>query len=138
MTDIAFASATKLAGMIRRKTIGCLELLEHYLARVEKYNPKINAIVVTDFDAARKRARAADAALKKGKVWGPFHGLPMTMKESFRIAGLPTTWGVPEFKNKPVTRNAVAVERWLAAGAVIFGKSNVPVMLADGQSFNPV
>jgi amidase len=138
MSDIAFAPATKLAALIRRKKIGALELLDHYIARVEKYNPKINAIIVTDFDGARKRAKAADAALKRGKPWGPFHGVPMTVKESLNVAGLPTTWGVPAFKDKPRTQNAVVVDRWLNAGAVIFGKTNVPLMLADGQSFNPV
>jgi amidase len=138
MTDIAFAPATRLASLIRRKKIGCLELLEHYLARFEKYNPAVNAIVVTDIAGARKRARAADRALAKGQPWGPFHGVPMTIKESFNIAGLPTTWGIPGQEKTPAKRNAAAVERWLAAGAVIFGKTNVPIHLADGQSFNAV
>ena len=138
LNDIAFSSATKLARKVRQKKIGCLELLEHYLARVEKYNPAINAVVVTDLPAARKRARAADRALKNGEVWGPFHGLPMTVKESFQVVGLPTSWGVPMFKDNIAKRNALAVDRWLGAGAVIFGKTNIPVMLADGQSFNPV
>jgi amidase len=138
MTDIAFAPATRLASLIRRKKIGCLELLEHYLARLEKYNPAVNAIVVTDLPGARKRARAADRALAKGEPWGPFHGLPMTVKESFNIAGLPTTWGIPGQEKTLATRNAVAVERWLKAGAVIFGKTNVPIHLADGQSFNAI
>jgi len=138
VTDIAFSPATRLARLVRQKKIGCLELLEHYLSRVEKYNPALNAVVVTDFDRARKRARAADKALKNGEVWGPFHGIPMTVKESFQVAGLPTTWGVPAFKDVPRTKNALAVDRWLASGAVIFGKTNIPVMLADGQSYNPV
>jgi amidase len=135
MTDIAFAPATRLASLIRRKKIGCLELLDHYIARVEKYNPALNAIIATDFDGARKRARAADRARKPS---GPFHGVPMTVKESLNVVGYPTTWGVPAFKDKKRDYNAVVVERWLNAGAVIFGKTNVPVMLADGQSFNPV
>jgi amidase len=138
MTDIAFAPATRLASLIRRKKIGCLELLDHYLARVAKYDPRINAIVATDVDGARKRARAADRALKNGKPWGPFHGLPMTVKESLNVAGLPTTWGLPGLKDRAIAKNSVPVERWINAGAVIFGKTNVPVMLADGQSFNPV
>jgi amidase len=138
MTDIAFAPATRLASLIRRKKIGCLELLEHYLDRVEKYNPAINAIVATDFEGGRKRARAADRALKQGKSWGPFHGVPMTVKESLNVAGVPTTWGLPVMKDRAINKNAVVVERWLNSGAVIFGKTNVPVMLADGQSFNPV
>jgi amidase len=138
MTDIAFAPATRLASLIRRKKIGCLELLEHYVARLEKYNPAVNAVVVTDLPGARKRARAADRALAKGEPWGPFHGVPMTMKESFNIAGLPTTWGIPGQEKIVAARNAVAVDRWLKAGAVIFGKTNVPIHLADGQSFNAV
>ena len=138
MSDIAFLPATKLARLVRQKKIGCLELLDHYLARVEKFNPAINAIIATDLPGARKRARAADRALKNGDVWGPFHGLPMTVKESFQVAGLPTTWGVPSFKGNIAKKNALAVDRWLASGAVIFGKTNVPVMLADGQSYNPV
>jgi amidase len=138
LSDIAFSPATKLARMVRQKKIGCLELLEHYLSRVEKYNPAINAVVVTDVPGARKRARAADRALKNGDIWGPFHGVPMTVKESFQVTGLPTTWGVPTFKDNIATKNALAVDRWLNAGAVIFGKTNLPVMLADGQSYNPV
>jgi amidase len=138
MTDIAFAPARKLAAMIRRRKIGCAELLDHYLARVDKYNPALNAIIASDIPAARKRARAADRALSKGNVWGPFHGLPMTVKEAFDVAGLPTTWGVPEFKNSIPTQNAFAVDRWQNAGAIIFGKTNVPTWIADSQSFNPI
>jgi amidase len=138
MTDIAFAPATRLAALIRNRKIGCLELLEHYLARLEKYNPAVNAIVVTDIPGARKRARAADRAFARGELWGPFHGVPMTVKESFNIVGLPTTWGIPGQEKSPAKHNAAAVERWLKAGAIIFGKSNVPIYLADGQSFNAV
>jgi len=68
--DVAFESAKSLASLIRRRKIGCLELLDLYIARMEKHNPRINAIVTTDLDAARKRARAADAALRKGQPWG--------------------------------------------------------------------
>src|SRR5262245_13699235 len=98
MTDIAFSSAKKLAGLLRRRKIGCLELLEHYLARVERFNPALNAIIATDLAGARKRARAADRALAKDDVWGPLHGVPMTIKESYDVAGLPTTWGLTELK----------------------------------------
>ena len=138
MTDVAFLPAKRLAGMIRRGKIGCLELLDHYLARVEKYNPGLNAIVVTDIAKARKRAKAADKALAKGEVWGPLHGVPMTVKDSFNVKGLPTTWGVPAFKDNIARSNALAVDRWLSAGAVIFGKTNVPIRLADAQSFNDI
>src|SRR5882672_10745917 len=138
MLDAPFRSAKQLAAEIRKKKIGCLELLDLYLARVEKYDGKLNAIVVRDFDNARKRARAADRALAKRQAWGPLHGVPMTIKESYDVTGLPTTWGVPAYKDRIATRNAVAVDRLLGAGAVLFGKTNVPLYLADWQSFNAI
>jgi amidase len=138
MVDLPFRSGKELAALIRKKKVGCLELLETYLARVEKYNPPLNAIIVTDFEAARKRARAADRALAKGTVWGPLHGVPMTIKESYDVVGMPTTWGVPELKDNYPKRNALAVDRLLQAGVVLFGKTNVPLYLADWQSFNAI
>src|SRR5260370_30755055 len=95
MEERAFASATRLAGEIRDRRIGCLELLDFFLARAEQYNPAINAIVAWQIEQARERARAADAALARDEVWGPLHGVPMTVKESFNVAGLPSTWGNP-------------------------------------------
>jgi amidase len=134
----SFRSAKALVARIRKGKITSQRLLELYVARMEKYNPRINAIVATDLDGARKRARAADRALAKGEVWGPLHGLPMTIKESFDVVGMPTTWGLPELKDNFPKRNALAVDRLLNAGAVLFGKTNVPAMLADWQTFNDV
>jgi amidase len=136
--DIAFWPAKRLAGHLRRRKIGCLELLDHYLARVARHNPKLNAIIATDLDGARKRARAADRALAKGDIWGPLHGVPMTIKESYDVVGLPTTWGVPELKHNIAAKNALAVDRMLATGVVLYGKTNVPLMLADWQSYNAI
>jgi len=136
--DLPFRTAKQLAAAIRSKKIGCLELLELYLKRVEAHNPKLNAIIATDLDGARKRARAADAALKRGKPWGPLHGVPMTIKESYDVAGLPTTWGDPNFKDNVAKADSLAVERLKAAGVVLFGKTNVPLMLADWQTFNAI
>jgi len=138
MLDIPFRSAKQLAADIRKKKIGCLELLDLYLARIEKYDGALNAVVVRDFDRARTRARAADRALSKRDVWGPLHGVPMTIKESYDVAGLPTTWGVPASRNTIAAKNAVAVDRLLGAGVVLFGKTNVPLYLADWQSFNAI
>jgi amidase len=138
MVDIPFRSAQQLAATIRRKKIGCLELLDLYLARVDRYDGALNAIVVRDVDRARARARAADRALARGQVWGPLHGVPMTIKESYDVAGLPTTWGVPAFKDNIATTNALVVDRLLGAGVVLFGKTNVPLFLADWQSFNAI
>jgi amidase len=138
MLDVPFRPARQLAAAIRRKTIGCLELLDLYLARVEKHDGALNAVVVRDFERARARARAADRALARRDVWGPLHGVPMTVKESYDVAGLPTTWGVPTYKNNIASKNAVVVDRLLDAGVVLFGKTNVPLFLSDWQSFNAI
>jgi amidase len=138
MLDIPFRSAKQLAADIRKKKIGCLELLDLYLARVAKYDGALNAVVVRDFERARTRARAADRALARRQVWGPLHGVPMTIKESYDVAGLPTTWGVPANAKNVATKNAVAVDRLLGAGVVLFGKTNVPLFLADWQSYNAI
>ncbi|MEO8039438.1 MAG: amidase [Betaproteobacteria bacterium] len=136
--DPAFLSAHRLAALIRTRKLGSLELLDHYLERVGRFNPILNAICVLDTERARKRAKAADRSLAKGERRGPLHGVPMTVKESFDLAGLPTTWGRKDLANNVVQSNAIAVDRLLGAGAVIFGKTNVPALLADWQTFNPI
>ena len=125
-------------GPCDRGRVSSLELLRAYLDRVDRLNPAINAIVVDDRERALKDARAADRALAKGARVGPLHGVPMTVKESFNIPGTPTTWGFPEFAGNVASEDAVAVARLRAAGAVIFGKTNVPMALADFQSYNDV
>jgi amidase len=138
MNDLAFLPAHELARRIRRKEVSALELLDHYLARVARLNPPIRAVPVLDAERARERARAADAALARGESWGPLHGVPMTVKEAFNVAGLPTTWGLEASRDNRPERDAVAVQRLKDAGAIVFGKTNVPALLADWQSFNPV
>ena len=92
-TDLALLPASELALRLRRRELSALELLQHHLRRIERLNPALNAVVVFDTDVALQRARDADAALARGECWGPLHGLPMTVKESFDLPGLPTTWG---------------------------------------------
>jgi amidase len=138
MHDLAFRSAKQLASLIRRKKVGCLELLDLYLDRIERYNAGINAVIFMDLKSARQRARAADRALAAGNIWGPLHGVPMTVKDSFDVVGMPTTWGIAEYKNNYPRKNAVVVDRLCQAGAVIFGKTNVPWYLADWQTFNKI
>lgn len=138
MVELPFRSAKQLASLIRQKKVGCLELLELYLKRVERHNSRINAIVFMDIEAARKRARRADKARARGELWGPLHGVPMTIKESYDISGMPTTWGAPQYKNNYPRKNALAVDRFLNAGVVLFGKTNVPLYLADWQTFNEI
>jgi amidase len=137
-TESAFAGAGALAAAVSSKRVGCLELLDFFLERVDRYNPALNAIVAFQIDKARERAREADRALAKGEIWGPLHGLPMTVKESFDIAGLPTTFGNPAFAGNIAQTNAAVVDRLERAGAIVFGKTNVPFMLIDSQSFNEI
>ena len=93
--ELAFKPATELAAMLREGEVSSVELTQYFIGRIEEHNEKLNAIVVRDFDRALEAARVADDAIARGNVLGPLHGLPMTIKESYDIAGLPTTWGVP-------------------------------------------
>ena len=137
--DTAFWSASKLVRALRARKIGALELLELYAARIARHDCALNALCVLDFDAARKRARSFDRASRRaGAQAGPLAGLPMTVKESFDLAGHPTTWGLAEYRHTRAANNALAVERFMRAGANVFGKSNVPTLLADWETNNPV
>jgi amidase len=133
--DPTFLPAVQLAEMLRRREIGCLELLDHYIARIARLDGTINAVVVADFDRARERARALDHSTERS---APLFGVPMTVKESFDVAGLPSTLGHPERSHHRARISSLAVRRLEAAGVVIFGKTNVPVDLADWQSYNPL
>ena len=135
---LPFKTAKQLAAAVRKKKIGCLELLDLYLKRVETYNPALNAIIATDIPGARKRAKAADKAVSAGKKLGPLHGVPMTIKESFDVTGYPTTWGDPAFKDSTAKTNSLVAQRMTDAGVTLFGKTNIPLMLADWQSYNEI
>ncbi len=138
MTDLHFKSAVEIARLIRERKTSAADVLEHFLARVATHNPKLNAIIWMDAERARTRAKAADQALAKGEVWGPLHGVPMTIKESYTVAGSPTTWGDPKYKANVTETSALSVQRLEKAGVNLFGKTNVPLMLADWQSYNAI
>ena len=138
MSDPAFQSASQLAAAIRAKRISSRELLALYLRRVERFNQQLNAIVTLDVERAFTRADAADAALARGESWGPLHGVPITIKDSFETAGLRTTSGAPVLSGHVPKTDATAVQRLVAAGAVVFGKTNLPMFAMDLQSYNPV
>ncbi|MBV8651759.1 MAG: amidase [Alphaproteobacteria bacterium] len=136
-SEWAYQTATARITALIDGTVSSRELVDAAIARIEALDPKINAVVVRDFAAAREAAAAADAALARGER-RPLLGLPMTVKEQFNIAGLPTTWGEPKYKDWRPAEDALAVARFKAAGAVILGKTNVPLQLADWQSYNDV
>ncbi|MCU4159481.1 amidase [Acidiphilium sp. AL] len=136
--ELGFRSAGFVARQIKNGRLSCVDALEYFIRRVEAFDGRLNAVVVRDFERARRQARALDRNRASLDCLPPLYGVPMTVKESFDVAGLPTSWGVEAFRSNVAADDAVAVARLKRAGAVIFGKTNVPVMLMDWQSRNPV
>jgi len=138
MTDLGIRSARELAAMIRRKQISSRELLDFFVAAIDERNPPLNAVVTLDIENAQRAADEADEAVVRGDALGPLHGLPMTIKDTFETAGLRTTAANPIWKDHIPDRDADPVARLKAAGAVVFGKTNLPFMASDVQSYNDI
>ena len=136
--DIVFSSARALAAAIRTRQVSASEALDAHLAQIDHHNAALNAVVIRDDAAARQRARAADAALARGELWGPLHGVPHTLKDAFATAGMRTTIGFPPLAQFVPDQDATVVARLKKAGAVLIGKSNVATMLGDFQTANPL
>ena len=123
--------------MLRCKEISSRELTEELLARIDSVNPALNAVVELRPEAALQEATTADETITRGGDVGPLHGLPMTIKDSFNVAGLHTTWGNPAFKDFEADSDATVAKRLKRGGAIIVGKTNVAFMLSDfGQTAN--
>jgi len=135
--SLAYRNVRELAAALAAREISARELTDSCIARIEALDGKLNAVVVRDFDNARAAADEADRALARGER-KPLLGIPMTVKEAFNVAGLPTTWGIASAKGRVVADDALTVQRLKAAGAIILGKTNVPLMLTDWQSYNDV
>ena len=129
MIDV-FATARTHLAHLENGDYTAEELLDAHLAQIARHEPQLNAVVWQDEAAARQQAKAP--------LSGPLAGLSMTVKEAFNVAGSPTTWGIPEFANNVTQEDAVVVQRLRAAGAIVFGKTNVPKDLADLQSYNEI
>jgi amidase len=138
MTTSAFASATEHATAIRGKEVSCQALAELYIGRINKHNPALNAIVIRNEADAIRTARERDDDLTNNVVRGPLHGVPVTVKESFNVTGLKTTVNFPQLKNNVAATDALVVKGLKEAGATILGKTNIPTMLEDYQSFGPL
>ena len=128
--------ASETRSRIASGLLSARQALEDCLVVIEKLNAEINAVVAMDIPAARSRADSLDSAQAKGQPIGRLHGVPVTLKETFDIAGMPTTWGDPERAGHVATRNSSVAARLLARGAVILGKTNVPERLADWETRN--
>lgn len=136
-SEFDFLSIAELSEAMQARRISAAELLEHTIARIEVLDQRINAVVVRDFERARAAAKAADASLARGEQ-RPLLGIPVTVKEPFDVAGLPTTWGFPQFRDFMPNEDALAVSRLKQAGAVVIGKTNIPMGLREFQSYNDI
>jgi amidase len=136
-TDLTYATVGALNDALDRRQVSAVELTDAAIARIERYDGAINAVVVRDFDRAREAAKKADVEREKD-ISKPLLGIPMTVKEANNVAGLKTTWGFPGFKDVVAAEDGVAIARLKEAGVIILGKTNVPTFLADWQSNNPI
>ena len=141
--ELDFATALQAAEAIRSRKVSSVELTQTMFARIDRYNAQLNAFVYQLREQALAQAKKADEVLaqSKGKgaqTLGVFHGVPITVKESFAVEGQPCTWGIPELKNSKAPKNSEVVSRLLAQGAVLLGATNVPLQLADWQSYNAI
>jgi amidase len=133
----SFKTAVELSAALAARKVSAVELAEDAIVRIERHDGKINAICVRDFERGVAAARVADAELARG-VKKPLLGLPVTVKESYNVAGLPTTWGNPAQKDFLASEDALPISRIKDAGGVILGKTNVPLGLGDWQSYNEI
>jgi amidase len=133
----SFKTATELSAALAARKVSALELAQDAIGRIERHDAKINEVCVRDFGRALDAARAADTALARGES-RPLLGIPLTVKESYNVAGLPTTWGMPAQKDFRPSEDALAISRVKDAGGVILGKTNVPMGLGDWQSYNDI
>jgi amidase len=136
--DIVFSGTTRLAAAIRERKISVREALETLLAQIDKHNPALNAVNIIEPEMARERATAADKALARGEIWGPLHGVPFTLKDAHCTAGMRTTVGFPPLADWVPQEDSTIAARLKQAGGVLLGKTNVPVMLGDYQTNNPL
>jgi amidase len=136
--DLAYVSALDLADAIRRRQVSSREALEVFLARIDSLDKSINSVVTIDADRARADADEADKLLARGEARGTLHGVPMTIKDSLQTRGMRTTSGAPDLANFVPQEDAWPVARVREAGAVIFGKTNLPIYAGDLQSYNDV
>lgn len=133
--DILLLPATEIVSLLHKREISAQKLLGKVLDRIEKENPRLNAVVAMDAEAARKQAEQADKNLKEGEP-RPLEGLVVTVKDSIDVAGLPTTSGSAAYKDRIARSDAASVARLRRAGVVFVGKTNVPILTGDFQSFN--
>ena len=135
-SDILTLPMHQLISKINNKEISSQELLEIQLEHISEHNASINAVITINEDLALKKAIEADEAMQKGENWGPLHGLPITMKDAYEVKDIISTGGSVKWKDHIPASNAVVADRLQQAGAIVFGKTNVPLLSGDWQSYN--
>jgi amidase len=138
MNELVHLTVHQLAQAIRERKVSAMEVVQAHLNHIAQHNPALNAIVTLDEQRALRRAQEADAALARGEMWGPLHGVPVTIKDAFETAGLRTTSSFPPLAHYVPNRDATVVARLRAAGAIILGKTNMPMLTVDIQSNSPL
>ena len=138
MSELAYSSAVAIARKIRQRELSSREAVDYFLTRVEALDKLINSVVTIDAERAGTEADAADAAVARGDIRGPLHGVPITIKDSFQTEGMRTTSGAPELAEFIPEEDAWPVARLREAGAIVFGKTNLPIYAGDLQSYNKV
>jgi amidase len=133
-----FLSASQLAAKIRAGDITSRQAVEAFLAQIKQHNPTYNAIVTLNQTEALAQADSADQARSTGKQLGPLHGVPITIKDTYRVKGSRTTAGYPPLKDHIPDSDAVAVQLLKEAGAIIMGRTNTPTLAMDMQTANPI
>ncbi len=136
--DLVFLPAHTLARLIASREVTSVQVVEAFLAQIGEHNAKLTAIVTLDGQHALARAREADAALARGEVWGPLHGVPVTIKDNYATKGLRSTNSSPDRAGYVPAFDATAVARLKAAGAIILGKENLPRGAMDYQTRSPL
>lgn len=138
MNELYRWSARELIQHLKDGSISSEEATRVLLARIERVNPTLNAVVTLDAERALRDARAADQERAQGKLRGPLHGLPMTLKDTWEVTGMRTTAGAPSLSGHIPARDADLVARLRAAGVIILGKTNVPYFASDVQTYNRI
>jgi amidase len=138
MNKLTFLTASELADLIRDRHLSSQEVLEAHLSCIAIHNSSINAIVTLDEEGTCQRAKAADEALARGEIWGPLHGVPVTIKDVFETAGMRTTSSLKPLAGYVPQKDATVVARLRQAGAIILGKTNTPEMAGDEQTNSPL
>jgi len=137
MNELIFKETTELAQLIRNKQCSAVEVLSAHIAQIDKHNGDINAVVTLDIEKAKIQAQAADEALSRGELSGALHGIPMTIKDAYDTQGIPSSYGIPGNSNYTPKQDATVVTKLKQAGAIIFGKTNVPTNCYDWQCQHP-